>query len=137
MAVKSLKPDVKIIGVETEVVPALTRSLADGVWHERYPVVPSLAGGLAGGIGRDALDLAQTGWIDEVLAMSDPAIREALLWIISKEQWLIEGPAALAPASVLAGLVPGNGPVCCILTGANIAVETLRGILSESPDATG
>ena len=137
VAVKSLKPHVSIIGVETEAVPALTRSLADGVWHERYPVVPSLAGGLAGGIGRDALALAQAGWIDEVLAVSEPAIREALLWIISREQWLIEGPAALAPAAVLEGLVPGAGPVCCILTGANIAVETLRRVLSESPNPAG
>ena len=49
VAAESRKSDVKIIGMETEAVPALTRSLAEGVWPERYPVVPSLAGGLGQG----------------------------------------------------------------------------------------
>jgi threonine dehydratase len=134
VAVKSLRPEVRIVGVETAAIPALSRSLADGVWYERYPITPSLAGGLAGGIGRDALNLAESGWIDEVLAMSEPAIRKALVWIISKEQWLIEGPAALSAAAVLEGQVKGDGPVCCVLTGANIAVEKLFRILEESLD---
>jgi threonine dehydratase len=134
VAVKSLKPEVRVVGVETAAIPALSQSLADGVWHERYPIVPSLAGGLAGGIGRDALNLAESGWIDDVLAMSEPAIRKALVWIISKEQWLIEGPAALSAAAVLDGQVEGNGPVCCVLTGANIAAEKLLRVLRESLD---
>lgn len=125
VAVKSLRPDVRIVAVESEAAAALTRSLADGIWYERIEVEPSIAGGLAGGIGRDVLDLAKAGLIDEAIALSEPAIEKALVWIYQEEQWMIEGAAALSVAAVIEKLIAGEGAVCCLISGANITLEAL------------
>ena len=132
VAVKSLRPDVRIVAVESEAAAALTRSLADGIWYETIEPEPSLAGGLAGGIGRDVLDLAKAGLIDQAIAMPEPAIKEALVWVYREEQWMIEGAAALSVAAVIEKQIEGEGAVCCILSGANITIDALAPLFGEA-----
>ena len=121
-----------MVAVESEAAAALTRSLADGKWYEKIEVEPSIAGGLAGGIGRDVLDLAEAGLIDQAIALSEPAIEKALAWIYREEQWMIEGAAALSVATVIEKQIQGDGPVCCLISGANITLDALTPVFARA-----
>ena len=134
VAIKSLRPDVRIVAVESEAAAALTRSLADGIWYEKIEVEPSIAGGLAGGIGRDVLDLAEAGLIDDAIAIPEPAIERALVWVYHEEQWMIEGAAALAVAAVIEKQITGEGAVCCLISGANITIDALAPVFERALD---
>ncbi len=129
-AIKTLRPEVQIVAVQPEACPALSRSLAEGKWYETYDFKPTIADGLAGGIGRGALALAKAGWIDTIIDVPESAIHRALAWIFREEQWMIEGAAAISVAAVLEGKIRWNGPLCCVLSGANIALDRLVDVLT-------
>jgi threonine dehydratase len=132
VAVKSLRPDVRMVAVEAKAAEALTNSLADGIWYEKVEVEPSIAGGLAGGIGRDVLNLAEAGLINDAFALPEPAIERALVWIYHEEQWMVEGAAAISVAAVIENLIDGEGPVCCVISGANITLEALLPVFASA-----
>ncbi len=131
--VKSLKPGVKLVAVQPDASPALSRSLADGVVYESFDAAPTIADGVAGGVGAATVDLARQGWLDAVVDLPEAATRQAVAWLLREEQWLVEGSAALAVAAVLEDRVPFDGPLCCVLTGANIALDWLLPILQGTP----
>jgi threonine dehydratase len=129
IAIRTLRPTTRIVAVQPAACPALSRSLADGRVYETYPYAPTIADGLAGGVGHTAVALAQAGQIDDVLVIPEAAIQRAVAWLLREEQWLVEGAAALGVAALLENRVEGDGPVCCVLTGANITTERLTSLL--------
>jgi threonine dehydratase len=121
LAIKSLKPKVRIVGVEAAVMPSLTRSLA-----ERRPVVvagcPTLADGLATTrLGENAFALLHSR-IDRAVSVSEESIAQAILRLIELEKSVIEGAAATPLAALLSGeLAELRGQrVVLLLCGGNI-----------------
>jgi threonine dehydratase len=68
--------------------------------------------------------------VDDIVALPDRDIFDALLWIMSRCKLVVEGAAAAPVAALLAGLVPveQDDTVVCVLSGGNIDVEQLRGL---------
>ncbi|MDP8958451.1 MAG: hypothetical protein M3N51_04460 [Actinomycetota bacterium] len=70
--------------------------------------------------------------VDEVVVVSEAAVRRAVRWLYVEEGWVAEGSAAVAAAALLEGALPGvEGPVAAVLSGGNIDARLLAGILSE------
>lgn len=132
IAIKTSRPKVKLVSVQPEASPALSRSLTEGKWYETYNALPTIADGVVGGVGHAALELAKRGVIDSVIDLPEAAIWRAVVWALREEQWLIEGAAALTIAALLEGCVKSDGPVCCVITGSNISVETLKKVLAKT-----
>ena len=134
VAARALRPGIRIVGVQPEASPAAYLSLRDGRPHETYPAGLTICDGLAGGFGRMPFDIAGK-LIDEVLIVPEEAIREAVGWLLSHEQLVVEGSGAIAIAPVLASQFAARGKkVVAVLTGRNIDSAVLRQCLEESVD---
>jgi threonine dehydratase len=110
LALKERRPDVHIVGVECQ--PGYT--IADGI-------AVKYKGELAGGI------LEKT--LDERVSVSDDEISQALVLCVERTKFLVEGAGAVGLAALLAGRVPGSGPVAVVLSGGNIDATTLISVL--------
>jgi threonine dehydratase len=68
--------------------------------------------------------------------IKEQSIEEAIRLIVRSHSMIIEGSAAVAVAAVLERKeLPGEGPVCVVLTGRNIDKEKLRAVLRDSAGA--
>ena len=68
-------------------------------------------------------------YVDEVVALPDERIFDALLWTMSRCKLVVEGAAAAPVAALLNGLIdaaPGAN-VVCVFSGGNVDLERLRG----------
>ena len=117
VAVKSLKADVRIIGVEPAGADAVSRSLAGG--HAvSLDHIDTVADGLAAPYTR-ALNLALVqAHVDQVITVTDRAMLEALRRIVQRGKLVVE-PAGAAAIAALASIA-AEAPVVAILTGGNV-----------------
>merc|ERR1719239_309108 len=138
VAVKTLKPDVKIIGVEPEVCPSFTTALKAG-----KPVQTQTDASLADGltvptVGCNAL---ATGGplIDKIVTVSEAWISIAILRLIELEKAVVEGAGATGLAAVMAGLLPElkGKRVVLPICGGNIDTTLLGRCLERGLAADG
>jgi len=130
-AVKAARPDVRIVAVQPEASPALRESLARGRPLLDYAAGPTLADGLAGGIGTTVY--AHRHLIDEVVTVTEPEIEEAMVALLAQDQVLAEGAGAVGVAAVRAGRVPAapGRPIAVVVTGANVDARVLARLLAR------
>jgi threonine dehydratase len=120
LAIKSVRPRVRVVAVEPELAPRLEAALEAG-----HPVGGSwqtVADGLgAPAIGERCLPLCER-YVDEVVHVGDGEIVETLQWIYANAKLACEAAAAAALAALLCERVelrPG-ARAAAILTGGNI-----------------
>jgi threonine dehydratase len=137
VALKHLKPAVRIIGVEPERAPSFSRALAAGQPVDTT-LLPTLADGLAvPKVGLNAFRAAHT-LVDRVVQVNEHELARAILRLIELEKAVVEGAGAAPLAACLAGLVPElrGKTVVLPLCGGNIDLTTLgrvieRGLASD------
>ena len=132
-AVRQIKPNTIVYGVEPEGADGMMRSLAKG-----EPVslsVNTIADGLAAPfVGEHTLRHTQA-FVDQVVTVSDDEIRAALklLWERTK---LFGEPAAAAPLAAMLNNkldIPAEANVVAIVCGGNVDLNSLQNLLpSES-----
>mgnify|MGYP001137407193 CR=1 FL=1 len=130
-AVKTLRPQAEVIGVEPQQAAAMAASLREGrqVWLEDPR---SLADRLVvKAVGALNLAMAQH-YADRVVTVSEEAIARAICSLLDKASLLAEGAAATALAALEAQRDALQGrKVVLILTGGNIDPRVLAGVLSQ------
>ncbi|MEW6322785.1 MAG: threonine/serine dehydratase [Acidobacteriota bacterium] len=121
-AIKARKPEVRIIGVEPEGAPKMTRSLAAG-----HPIVlessASIADGLMNVRPGDLTFAHVRRFVDEVVTVADPVIERAVQWLFRRAKIVAEPSGAINVAAValgLGGVREVNGPVVAIVSGGNV-----------------
>ncbi len=130
VAAKAHNPDIRVVGVEPEGAPAVTRSLAAGgpVVLER---IDTVADGLSAPFGAPvSLALIQR-YVDDVVLVADDDIVRAMTLILERTKLLVEPAGAAAVAALLAGraaIDPGAVTVAT-LSGGNIDLARLRHLL--------
>jgi threonine dehydratase len=121
-AVKTLKPDVKVYGVEPEFCASYIAALEAGE-PVPFPVTPTLADGLAVPVvGPHAFEVARH-YVDETVICTEKEISLAVLRLIENEKMVVEGGGA----SGLAALLPGGALDIPELKGKNIVVPLCGG----------
>ena len=121
-AVKTLKPDTKVIGVEPKYCASYTAALEAG---QPVPArfTPTLADGLAVPVvGSNAFEVARH-YVDEVVLASEKCISLAVLRLLEAEKIVVEGGGATG----LAALLPGGSLDRTDLKGKNIVVPLCGG----------
>ena len=121
LAIKSLRPEIQVIGVEAAVMPSFTQALAAGQ-VVTCPARPTLADGLATTrLGPNAFVLARQ-FVDRVLTVSEELICLSILRLIELEKSVVEGAAAAPLAALLSGQLPElkGKSVVLLLCGGNI-----------------
>jgi len=124
VAVKSLKPDVRVWGVETEGADAMAKALKAGK-PVRLEAITSIARTLgAPSVSETTLQMAQ-GYLESVTVVPDSDAIVALRLLLERAKVLAEPAASctLAAAEKLRGSFSPSSNVVLVLCGGNVAVE--------------
>jgi threonine dehydratase len=130
LAAHGRRPDVRMIGVETERANDVYLSLQRG---ERVTISPPDT--IADGI-RTTSPGALTfpilhEHVEKIVLVSDEEVREAMRFLLLRLKLLVEPTGAVAAAAALSGkLRPFGRRIGVILSGGNVAPETLREVLA-------
>lgn len=132
VAAKDIKPDIRIIGVQTEACPAMIRSMEDKVFYDEYPVTgDTVCDSLVGGVGALAYEM-QPGLIDEYIEVKESTIRKAVKHMIGDEKFVVEGGSCTTVAAVMDHPEKvGGRNVALVLSGGNIDKDLMIQLLSE------
>ncbi|MFC7491350.1 MULTISPECIES: threonine ammonia-lyase [unclassified Knoellia] len=121
VAVRELKPDVRIIGVQAEQAAAYPASLAAG-----HPLaagkMSTMADGIAVGLPGNVTFPLVRDLVDSVETVSEGGMSRALLFILERAKLVVEPAGASAVGWLLesAGTDEIEGPVVAVLSGGNI-----------------
>ncbi|MFE7516269.1 threonine ammonia-lyase [Streptomyces sp. NPDC057540] len=136
LAVKSLRPDVKVVGVQAEGAAAYPPSLAAG-----YPVAidapVTMADGIKVGRPGDVPFALVREYVDEVRTVSEDALSSALLLCLERAKLVVEPAGASPVAALLADPASFRGPVVAVLSGGNVDPLLLQRILRHGMAAGG
>jgi threonine dehydratase len=130
VAVTALRPSARVVGVEPELAPTMTRALEAGhpVQVQTESVADALGPPFAGELCMEICgDL-----LDEVVLLTEDEIREGMRFLYTRAKLACEPGGAAAAAALLAGKVrvePGE-TVVAVVSGGNVATETAVAILA-------
>jgi threonine dehydratase len=135
-AVKGVKPDVRVIGVQAEGAAAWPASLAAGA-----PVRLRRRHTMADGIAVTELGPVSfahvSALVDEVLTVGEEALSQALLLCLERAKMLVEPAGAAAVAALLEPSVRWPGPLCAVLSGGNVDPLLLMHVIRHGLSAGG
>lgn len=129
-AMRELRPEARVVGVEPEGAAGLTAALRAGR-VVRLPEVHTIADGLAAPMtGEHVLEHVRA-LEGEVVQVSDEEIVEGIRYLLERAKLLAEPAGAAGVAALLAGKiqVPSGARVAVIATGGNVDLERLREFL--------
>jgi threonine dehydratase len=123
-ALKLVKPEIRVIGIEPQQADAVSRSLEAGE-PQKLPTARSIADGLAAPVcGTRNFPLIQQ-YVDQVVRVSEEALLEATRLVMSRTKLALE-PAAAAPfAALLEGSIQLDGVTATVVSGGNLDVSKL------------
>lgn len=128
-AVKLLRPQAKVIGVEPAGAPKLTRAFAAG-----EPVDLPRSQGLADGLLAVRIGTVpfehHRAFVDRVVTVEDEPLRRAMRLLLDRAKLVAEPSAAITVAALLEGLVPVEGPTALVLSGGNVEWPDLARLLA-------
>ena len=111
LALRAVKPDVKIVGVQAGLSGF---TIADGIYVKAL-----------GKLTTSILDEV----LDEMIDVSDEEISEAIVLLLERSKLVVEGAGAVGVAALLAGKIGGTGPVAIVLSGGNIDPTLLISVM--------
>jgi threonine dehydratase len=113
LALRSVKPDVRIVGVQAE------GTLPGG---SGYTIADGIAVKKPGELTMSILDRV----LDDIVSVGDEEISEAIVLLLERTKLVVEGAGAVSVAALLAGKVGGgSGTVVPVLSGGNIDATLL------------
>lgn len=128
--IKMLKPTIKIIGVEPDGACCIKESLAQNKVIE-LATVDTMADGTAVKKPGDLTFEFIKEFVDEVIAVSEFEILEAILLLMEKHKLIVEGAGALSLAG-LKKLQSTDKKVVCLVSGGNIDISTISAIINRA-----
>lgn len=129
LAAKSVNPDIRVIGVQSDCAPAAYES-----WRQRDLVHAdnrTFAEGLATGVGFAMPQALLWEHLDDFVLVSDEAIMQAMVWLVERAHTLAEaaGASPLAAAYELRESLRGKN-VGIVVSGGNTSLAHLQQALA-------
>ena len=117
MAVKSINPDVRVIGVESSGAPAMKESVEAGHRITLDEVDCIIDGLRVKRVGENTRSVVSR-FVEHIVTLPDEQIFDALLWLMARAKLVTEGAAAAPVGALLQGLVdaPPGTQVVAVLT---------------------
>ena len=132
LAIKSLKPSVRVVGVQSANLASMKAAIAAG-----KPVQLDAGSSVADGIavrtsGTITFELVRK-YVDEIVTVDEEEIANAILLLLEREKTVVEGAGAVPLAALLNGKVTGieDKVVCMVLSGGNIDVNLISRIIER------
>jgi threonine dehydratase len=136
LAVKSIDPSVRVVGVQAESAAAYPASLEAGE-PIRLSSMATMADGIAVGRPGDAPFAVVQQYVDEVTTVSEDEISRALLLLLERAKLVVEPAGAAAAAAVLARPQDFEPPVAVVISGGNVDSLVLLRIIRHGLAAAG
>jgi threonine dehydratase len=111
LALRAVKPEVKVVGVQAAACAPLAGSTELG-----YTIAEGIAVKQPGELTSRILG----DHLESIVTVTDEEISEAIVLLMERAKLVVEGAGAAAVAALVAGRVPGDGPAIAILSGGNI-----------------
>lgn len=131
IALKSLNPDIKVIGVQTCNVPSMKLSLDN---HKLTPAfnATTIADGIAVRNPGDLTFDIIAQYVDKIITVTEEEISEAILYMMENQKIVSEGAGAVSTAALLSKKYQPekNENVVCLISGGNIDINNLYRIMS-------
>jgi len=138
LALKTLRPSVKIVAVEAEKVASFSAALEAGK-PTRIRMRPTLADGLAiPEVGANAFQIARP-LVDLTVTVTEEEIALAILRLVELEKSVVEGAAATPLAACMSGKLKelADKPVVLLICGGNIDPNVLSRVIERGLVADG
>ena len=135
-ALAKLRPEVRVVGVEAVGAASMQASLAAGQCM-RLDRVDTLADGIAVKSPSPLTIAHVRAYVEELVTVTEEEISQALLLLLERAKAVVEPAGAASLAAVLAGKVPGSGPVVVVLSGGNVDPLLLIKLIDHGLSAAG
>ena len=129
MAVKAIKPEVKVIGVVPVGAMSMKISIDEGQ-VTRLATVKTSAEGVAVKQPGDLSFAIAKKYVDEIITVSEKDIMEAVLLLLEKHKMIAETAGVVPLAGVKKRAKPGKN-IVCLISGGNIDVVTISSIINQ------
>jgi threonine dehydratase len=116
LALRALRPEVEIVGVQA------ASCLPGG---SGFTIADGIAVKAPGEFTMSILD----GLLSGLVSVTDEEISTAIVLLLERAKLVVEGAGAVGVAALLAGKVPGDGPVAIVLSGGNIDATLLISVM--------
>lgn len=130
-ALKSLRPGIKVYGVQSAGAPSMAASLQEGkIQHLNN--VSTIADGIAvKEPGVNTFDMCNQ-YVDQVVTVTDDEIAAAILALVEQQKMVAEGAGAVSVAAAMFNKLPIEGKkVVCLVSGGNIDVTILNRVIGR------
>jgi len=135
-AVKQLKPDVKIIGVQAEGAATYQRSLDAGAPQTRSEM-NTMADGIAIARPGDIPFQLVQQYVDEFRTVTEDELSRAVLMLLERAKLVVEPSGAAATAAVMNEPLHFEPPVAITISGGNVDSLVLLRIIRHGMAAAG
>ena len=135
-AIKALRPEVQVIGVQAEAAAAYPPSLAAG-----QPValteMATMADGIAVGCpGEVPFELVEA-LVDQIVTVEEESLSRALLFLLERAKQVVEPAGAAAVAALMDAPQAFEPPVVAVLSGGNIDPLLMMRVIRHGMQAAG
>ncbi len=136
IAVKALRPDVRVVGVQAKGAAAYPDSLKQGLpvaLHE----MKTMADGIAVGLPGDITFAAVREHCNDIITVSEESMSRALLALVERAKMVVEPAGAAAVAAMLDQPTAFATPAVAVLSGGNIDPILLGKVIQHGMAAAG
>jgi threonine dehydratase len=135
-AVKALRPDVRVIGIQAESAAAYPASLAAG---RPVPLakMATMADGIAVGCPGVVPYAMVSELVDDIRTVTEDSLSKALLFLIERAKLVVEPAGAAGVAALMSDAAAFEPPVAVVLSGGNIDPLLLLRVLRHGMAAAG
>ena len=136
-AIKNLRPDVKIYGVQAAGAASMFNAFKDHK-YETLSSVNTFADGIAVKTpGENTYEMI-CKYVDDIVTVSEDEIATAILSLIEKQKLIAEGAGATPVAAAIFNKLPIKGKkTVCLVSGGNIDVNILSRVITRGQITTG
>ena len=130
-AIKSLRPEVKIYGVQAAGAPSMEHAFHDHKYETLDSAVTFADGIAVKTPGETTFDMVSQ-YVDEIVTVSEDEIAAAILALMENQKLVAEGAGATPVAAALFGKLPLAGKkTVCLISGGNIDVNILSRVITR------
>lgn len=131
VAAKTIKPNVKIVGVQPSIIASAKASLKEGKLIT-LPGVKSLADGISvSTIGSLNFEVIKK-YVDDIVTVSEDEISYGIFQLLERSKLVVEGAGAVSIASILCDKIDIRGKkVAAVVSGGNIDIAYVSKIIDR------
>ncbi len=137
-AIKQLKPECKVYGVQAAEAASMKRSV-EAQDKLTLATANTFADGIAVKHPGDLTYDCVNKYVDAIVTVSEDEIAAAILFLIEQRKLVCEGAGAVSVAAMIYDKIPElhGKKVCCVLSGGNIDVNILSRVIYRGLLASG